>query len=116
MSYLTDEEKIKFAFNYHNKRETIPIDTPSKGTQYYKQIRYASFEEFIKKNPGCCKVNPGGGYDLPPPSFLDRITGYNSADAIVLEFDVRYLDKKGNKKTKKIKIENNLQNCGSIKW
>ena len=116
MRYLSDKEKIQMAFNYQNNRERIPIETVDKGTQYYRQIRYDNFEEFIQKNPNCCQVNPGGGYDLPPANFLDRITGYNSGDAIVLNFEVRYLDDKGNQKSKIIKFENAPQNCGAVRW
>ena len=114
--YLTDKEKIQRVFNYQNNREAMPIESTNKGTQYYKQIKYGSFEEFLKDNPNCCAVNPGGGYDLPPPDFWDRIFGYNSGDAIVLNFNVRYLDEKGNQQSRKIKFENALTNCGIVKW
>ena len=116
MRYLTNEEKIRFVFDYQNSRDTMPIDTVNKETQYYKQIKYKSFEEFIRSHPNCCQVNPGGGYDLPPPEFLDRITGYNSGDVIVLNFEVRYLDENNNGQSRKFKFENALQNCGEIKW
>ena len=53
MRYLSDKEKIQMAFNYQNNRERIPIETVDKGTQYYRQIRYDNFEEFIQKNQNC---------------------------------------------------------------
>jgi hypothetical protein len=116
MRYLTNDEKIRIVFDYQNNREEIPIETERKGTQYYSQIPYNTFEEFIVNNPDCCQVNPGGGYDLPPPDFLDRITGYNAGDAIVLNYKIRYLDDNGRPRSTTMKLESALQNCGKAKW
>jgi hypothetical protein len=111
MRYLSDEEKIRLVFDYQNSRDYMPIENYS-----YRQIKYKNFEEFRQKNPNCCHVNPGGGYDLPPPEFLDRITGFHSGDAIVLNFKVRYLDNSKQQKSQVIRFENSPTNCGKVRW
>jgi hypothetical protein len=113
MRYLTNEEKIRLVFEYQNNRTDMPLETADKGTQY---LKYKNFEEFVKMNPNCCQINPGGGYELPPDNFFDRITGYNSSDAIVTKFEMRYLDEKGNQKSTTTEFNNTLQNCGAIKY
>jgi hypothetical protein len=116
MRYLSNEEKIRLVFEYQNNRTKMPVETTDKGTQYYEQVKYKNFEEFVKMNPNCCQINPGGGYDTPPPDFLERITGFDAHDVIVTNFEMRYLDEKGNQKSRAIKFENTLQNCGAIMY
>jgi hypothetical protein len=60
----------------------------------------------------CCSVNPGGGYEVPPTKFLDRILGYDSGDVVVINFKVRYLDENGSLKTGEKRFDNYLENCG----
>jgi hypothetical protein len=116
MRYLSNEEKIQSVFNAYNSNDKIPVETSDRGTQFYRHIQYKNFEEFTQKNPNCCQVNPGGPYDLPPPEFLDRITGFHSGDTVVLNFKVYYLDENNQKKSKIAKTESVLKNCGKIKW
>ena len=73
MRWLSKTEKIESVFNYLNNRGKLTIDTFENGVltiKSHKYIKYDSFEEYVKKYPNCCAVNPGGGYDLPPPSTI----------------------------------------------
>lgn len=109
--YLSNEEKIRAVFDYQNKRtdllHRVHIEPNSN-----KYIQYKSFDEYIVLYPECCSVNPGGGYEVPPRKFLDRILGYNSGDVVVINFQVRYLDENDSLKTAEIRFDNYLQNCG----
>ncbi|MDJ0615784.1 MAG: hypothetical protein QNJ63_03385 [Calothrix sp. MO_192.B10] len=109
MRYLSDEEKIRSVFDYQNARSELPINF-----KYYEHIKYESFDEYIKENPDCCKINPPRGSDLPPPRFSDRIFGYHSGELIVINFKVRYIDDSGKRRIKEIRIDRSLHNCGKI--
>ena len=115
MRYLGRREKFRLLFEMYNSRDTVPIKTKNQGTQYYKQVKYESFKQFMKMNPNCCAINPGGPYDISPPRLIDRITGYHNGQVIVRKFTVRYLDEKGNQKSQTVKFESVLQNCGKLK-
>ncbi|HYX18928.1 MAG TPA: hypothetical protein VE944_32180 [Nostoc sp.] len=106
--YLSDEEKIRAVFDYQNSRDTLPLNNAPDP----KHIKYKSFDEYIALYPECCSVNPGGGYEVPPTEFLDRILGYDSGDVVVINFKVRYLDENGSLKTGEKRFDNYLQNCG----
>ncbi|RCJ26021.1 hypothetical protein A6770_27025 [Nostoc minutum NIES-26] len=92
-------------FDYQNERTDL-------GRSSYKYIKYTSFNEYIKENPNCCSINPGGPYEIRQSSFLNRIFGYDAPDVIVINFKVRHLDENGNKRAFKTRFENTLQNCG----
>ncbi|MBN3890801.1 MAG: hypothetical protein HWQ43_17140 [Nostoc sp. JL31] len=105
MRYLSDEERFGMVFDYQNERTDL-------GRSSYNYIKYASFDEYIKENPDCCSINPGGPYEIRHSSFLDRIFGYDARDVIVMNFKVRYLDENGKKRVFETHFENTLQNCG----
>jgi len=119
--YLSDEEKVRAVFDYQNSRDTLPLDNApdpkhvlDKSFDGYNlaHIKYKSFDEHIALYPECCSLNPGGGYEVPPTKFLDRIFGYNSDDVVVINFQVRYLDENGSLKTGEKRFDNYLENCG----
>ena len=111
MRYLSDEEKIKLAFNSLNNAEKLRIRIGDE-MQDSKFIKYESFEKYIKENPDCCAVNLPGGVEALPDSFLTRILGLHSGDGIRIKFKVRYLDESGLQKSQEINSGIALQNCG----
>ncbi|MBE9016815.1 hypothetical protein IQ272_11845 [Chroococcidiopsidales cyanobacterium LEGE 13417] len=111
MRYLSNEEKVRAVFDYQNSRDRLPIKN-FPGIKYPKHIKYKSFDEHIALYPDCCSVNPGGGYEVPPTEFLDRIFGYDSGDVVVINFQVRYLDENVSLKTVENRFDSYLQNCG----
>jgi len=117
MRYLSDEEKLRIAFNYYNKEDKLPVDVGGK-IKYYEHIKYASFDEYIKENPNCCSINHGETYKIaqssfiPESSFLDRISGLGFRDLTVINFKVRYLDENGNQRVQEVRLGNTLRNCG----
>ncbi|URD51176.1 hypothetical protein [Chroococcidiopsis sp. CCNUC1] len=120
MRYLSNEEKIRAVFDLQNSRDTLPLDNApdpkhvkDKSFDGYNlaHIKYKSFDEHIALYPECCSVNPGGGYEVPPVNFLDRIFGYDSGDVVVINFQVRYLEENGSLKTVENRFDNYLQNC-----
>lgn len=116
MRYLSDEEKFRLLFEMTNSLNTVVIKTNNKGAQSYERIKYDSFEEFMEKNPNCFEIEPSGFYEMPPPKFIDRITGFNNGEIIGMNYMVRYLDDNGDRQLKKIKTRRVLQNCGKKKW
>ena len=114
MRYLSNEEKIRLVFEHQNDGTTIRIVDANNRMHKYEKIRYSNFEEFVQENPNCCRINPGGSYDIPPDRFSERITGFNSGDLIVLNFKIRYWDEKGNQHSKTVESLNRLRNCGKI--
>ncbi len=112
MRYLSDEEKLRLAFNSINNAEELAVEIKDGKIVDREHIPYKSFDEYIKENPDCCKINPPGGSDLPPPRFSDRIFGYHSGELIVINFKVRYIDDEGKQRIKEIRIPKTLQNCG----
>jgi len=115
--YLSYDEKIRIVFNHYNlqsQRTTEIWDDFNKKIKV-KYLPYTSFEEFLKLNPNCCGINLSKGYDLPPPEFLDRITGYHSGEVIDRNFKFRYasengyIERKGSGGTI-------LTNCGRVKY
>jgi len=115
MRYLSDEDKFKIVFYSMNQQDSIPITTNDKGMQYYEQIKYESFEDFMEINPDCCVLNPGWPYERPPIEFVDRITGFDNGEVIGMNYIIRYLDSR-EQKSKKIKIQAVLKNCGERKY
>ncbi|MFN6571546.1 hypothetical protein [Dendronalium sp. ChiSLP03b] len=88
LRYLSDEEKIKLAFDSLNSAEKLSIQIAGE-RQDRKFIKYKSFDEYIKENPDCCVINPPGGSDLPLPEYLERIFGYHSGNYVRINFKVR---------------------------
>ena len=114
MRYLSDEEKLRLLFNDLNQAKEFSVPTKNGQTVDREHIPYKSFDEYIKENPDCCKINPPGGSDLAPPLFSDRIFGYHSGELIVINFKVRYIDDSGKRRIKEIRIPESLHNCGKI--
>ncbi|MGB3207697.1 MAG: hypothetical protein WBB28_22155 [Crinalium sp.] len=116
MRYLSDIEKIKSVFNYQIEHR-IPerIINQNQKEKLYTYIGTKNFEEYVKENPDCCTINPGGPYEIAPPSFLDRITGYNSGDVVVINFKGHYLDKNGKQEITQYQAAYFLLNCGKVK-
>ncbi|MEH2316023.1 hypothetical protein [Nostoc sp.] len=69
-------------FNYRNSQSTLPVYTLDKSIKFYEHIKYASFDEYIKENPNCCSINPGGDDEIGQASFLERIFGYGFRDVM----------------------------------
>lgn len=116
LRYLSAEEKMESLFNIWNRSSGKSILIDGEYVVLERKNRYASFEEFLEKHPNCCEINPEGGYDTDPPSFIDRITGYDSGTRILLEFNEEYINLDGSILTQKIQIVDRLQNCGESRW
>ncbi len=116
MRYLSDEEKIRTVFEMRNQQDTIYVKTEDRGWQRYEQVKYESFEQFMKMNPNCCALDPGGPYELPPPDFIDRITGYNSGEVMARKYTLYYLDENDRQIPKKYNTLSFISNCGRIKY
>jgi hypothetical protein len=122
MRYLSDREKFQMMFEAFNYRKTLFLKLKKKNNIYfesYEQIKYESFEQFMKMNPNCCAIVPGRLKDRRREAWLsylwNRITGYNSGEVIVMTFTVRYLDENGEQRTQKVTTQNVLKNCGKVK-
>ena len=114
--YLSSEEKMESLFNIWNNSlyETILIDGEYIALE--RKNTYASFDEFLQKHPNCCEIDPGGPYDMGPPNFINRITGFDSGTVIRFKFNEELIAPDGNILTKEIQILDRLQNCGESRW
>ena len=65
-------------------------------------------------NIDCCNKKYING-DLWPPSFIDRLLGYEQDQPLVLKYRVRYFDGDGNEQEQLVKFSNFLENCGVVK-
>ncbi len=110
--WLSDEEKIKMAVQYHMHRKILPFTIEHMGQfiiKDYEQIPYQDFDEFKALNPNCCTLNPKGSMDLPPRSL-----SYNYTSTVRINYLMRYIDESGTKQTRQISFDNGLDNCGNI--
>lgn len=114
MRYLSDEEKIRLAFNSINNAEKLAVQIKDGQTVYREHIPYKSFDEYFKENPDCCKIQPLEGSKFAPPWFLERIFGFYSGEIIVTNFKVRYIDDEGKRRIQEIHVAESLENCGNI--
>lgn len=114
--YLSSKEKMESLFSIGNKSfgESILIDGEYKVLE--RKNRYADFDEFLEKHPNCCETDPGGPYDMGAPSFINRITGYDSGTVIRFIFNEEFIDPDGNIITHEVQILDRLQNCGESRW
>lgn len=109
--WLSDEEKI-------NKVVALILvhSKSTKNINFFLKNKQLEVAEFIRSNPNCCAINPDTGpYDLPPPSFFDRITGFNAAEPITVDFMAHYKDKNNKESESKVHTETLLTNCGAIR-
>ncbi len=113
MRYLSEEEKFKLAFYSLNNAEKLRIQIAGK-MQDREFIKYKNFDEYLKNNPHCCVINPPGGTESPPDSFLTRILGLHSGEGISIKFKVRYLDENGLQTSQEITSDFALENCGKV--
>jgi hypothetical protein len=101
MRYLSDEEMIRSVFDEINTGAVFNDINTEQGLntgarKNYKFIKYQSFDEYIKENPDCCKVNYISVINNSfKPSFAQRILGDRSDKMVQINFKVRYLDEKG---------------------
>ncbi len=117
--YLTHDEKILIVFNHVNRATKMRIGgNGGKNYSDVKTIPYGSFEEFTKENPNCCEVDVKGryGFEIPPPDFFDRITGYNANEIITINYKFHYINKNGRDNTHYIEGYQVLTNCGRVKY
>jgi len=110
--YLSDREMMESLFNIWNSSYLDNVNFEI----LERKNRYANFDEFLAKHPNCCEIDPEGGYDIGPPKFINRITGYDSGRRILFEFNEQYIDPDGNIRTEEIQIVDRLQNCGESRW
>ena len=113
MRYLSNEERIRLAFNSLNSANRLRVKIPGQGYEDREFIKYESFDEYIAENPDCCAVSPPrGSPELPPPSELGRMFGYHSGEYVRIYYKVRYLDDNGRQTSQVIKVDQPQRNCG----
>lgn len=114
--WLSDDEKIRNILSVVTQNERIAIKTEKKGTQYFNKAKKESVDDFLENNSNCCAVNPKSGpYDLPPPTFMQRVTGFNAAEPIEIKYQTSYVDENGDIKNTSTKEIYLLTNCGKIR-
>lgn len=121
---LSDEEKLRRIIENVNSREIISVDikkpdesgTPRPYLEAYKQVPYASVDEFLKQNPDCCKF---GNYEKlgntpsSPSTWFSRFMGVYAGEAEI-NYTARYLDEHGAEKQTPYGGWRTIQNCGLV--
>jgi hypothetical protein len=110
--WLGDEERIRIVIEEINRQYKLPIETKTEGTKYYIQEKYESVEDFLNKNPNCCKVTSSGYFDLPAPNFLDRVMGNRFPKVINISFLAHYIDESHKPVIVSLKFPTMQTNCG----
>lgn len=115
--WLSDEERIQLVihavsskdpnFNYLSEKQQDEFTRD-------KTLRYSNSDEFLKRNPECCKaLGPNEGRPIWPSSFEARITG--SRAAVV---EVKYLARLKNRNGEIVTINQVeypfISNCGHV--
>ncbi|MGB3534058.1 MAG: hypothetical protein WBA13_11135 [Microcoleaceae cyanobacterium] len=111
MRYLSDEDKFRQEFERLNQPGKVFItdrQNNESGGQRYEYIEYESFEQYIKSNPDCCTMRPFGS----DPWDWERITGIHNGEITVMNYVIYYLDENGKRRSRGVKLEAILQNCG----
>lgn len=105
--WLDDQEKIRQVVALIFTKSTAKEDLEN-----FIKNNPSVIDDFLKKNSECCLTKNDGPYDLPPPRFIDRITGLNIAKPVS-----GYVYNADNKdiKTEKVRIEVLMTNCGEIR-
>lgn len=121
---LSDEEKLHRMIEDIYTRSTITVEImkpdesgkPSPYFEAYKQVPYASVEEFLKQNPGCCKL---GNYEkwgnIPNSSstWFSQFMGVYAGEVDVT-YNARYIDESGDQKQAPVRTIRRIQNCGVV--
>lgn len=93
MRFISEREKIEAAVRWTIRKESvvIPIKT-DRGTTYTSIPfeRYSTVQDFLRRNPSCCRVGITSGDDIPEPSFIRRILGLY-ADIAEVKLTVNYI-------------------------
>ncbi len=111
--WMSDEERIDKAIQNIIDMNHVRVKTNLGGYQYFNQVKYENVKQFKQDNPNCCKINPGGSYDLPAPTIWQRITGANSGKVTGIDFTAHYKDKNGYSKSEFKKSWGFQDNCGN---
>ena len=79
---LSDEEKIRVAVEYINNHYDIIYDDPeTHKTLSLDAIPYASVDEFLEKNPNCCKIEHSS-----KSQSIDTTLFYGNGDEITISY------------------------------
>lgn len=113
--WLSDEEKIRLAIKSLIQQDTVLIETPEKGTQQFKAVKYTEVDQFLNKNPNCCKTEIRVGDDFVPRNYFTAIAGKH-ADNIRIEYIANYLDQDNKIQSQKVKIVPLISNCGKVRF
>jgi len=93
-----------------NDRSGFPI---SIGTTEFVIVRYKNAADFQEKNPECCKIDLPKIYDLPPVTFIQKITGTVS-HTFSGYYRLYYVDSFDSIKFIDVYEDNSLSNCGEF--
>ncbi len=111
--FLSDDEKIGRAIMQIERRSNFSHYENGR-INIWPRIKYESVNDFLAKNPNCCRLNPDEpretGY-----SFGNAIYG-SAHDIIVLEYKARYMDENGNEQSVQVREDNVVGNCGRLLW
>lgn len=116
--WLSYDERIGIAVQMLNAQPNVSFQVEEGGDKHYvvktyKNVPYPSIEEFYKANPDCCRVNPGGPYYIPESTIMDKLTGNDSGQVVVINYIARYIDELGREQYHRIRNDSVQTNCGA---
>lgn len=110
---LSDKDMIRIAFEWGNRRAQASIHgAKGKNGTIFKLVPFASFEEFMKTNPDCCRIEiqkefAGDSLDIA------RWAGVY-AGTVRMEYTAFYLDDSGQRQEAQAEGEIHTTNCGIV--
>lgn len=117
---LSDEERIDIVIQNILDSENgnhYLVDSRGPFNISYEN-QYKSIKDFKEKNPNCCSVSRTVTLadHFPEADFIDRITGFDRREMIIVNYLSHGFDRDGNEEKHFVKTEYVQTNCGQRKY
>jgi hypothetical protein len=84
-------------------------------TKHYPVIPYKNAEDFKKKNPKCCQLDPPFAMEIGGDDLYGKLAGLEW-HRIRMEYVIHYKDDNGAEKLADAFTESSVSNCGQLVW
>lgn len=114
LGYFSNEELVRLAIASINNDEMLQVSFGGRTGYPRPQVPYASVEQFLEKNPGCCAVGWGESATAGDSSVFSALTGVGTA-AVRVDFRGRFLDEAGVQHSQVLHYVSLFNSCGRQK-
>ena len=113
--FLSDDEHYNSAIDHLIRRPRVLVREEVDGKlikKDYDKVRYEDADEFLRRNPDCCRIVPGGGDDYIPVTFWRRMTGL-AYKVVLVEYAERIRDE-GRVREVSLRRQITTNQCGDV--